>query len=243
MTGIHPVQIYGHTAQGASTAQVNATRVEQISEWVTMWRGFDVGTRRRIRKVWGQKGSLSGKRPQKMEPSDRPNLCHFLFSHGSGLEAEHTRFVASTRNQCYAGWSSVQQGTDLESFSKDMGMQMWEKAAVHPLSTGMEKGMYHYPLCQEGRVSTDQRRKYHGCSCTGFSCLWSHQRTSPACGWIYLQPKFLCSLRPDGLGHQGVRVVGMSRQQPDQSHTREGIRPPCDTGAGMLGHRSSFVCL
>ena len=26
MTGIHPVQIYGHTAQGASTAQVNAMR-------------------------------------------------------------------------------------------------------------------------------------------------------------------------------------------------------------------------
>ena len=90
MTGIHPVQIYGHTAEGASTAQVNAmcenlkmgtvigktracanstvawffgekrvpqiaARVEQISEWITMWRGFDVGTRRRIRKVWGKR--------------------------------------------------------------------------------------------------------------------------------------------------------------------------------------------
>ena len=33
MTGIHPVQIYGHTAQGASTAQVNA-----------MWKNLKMGT-------------------------------------------------------------------------------------------------------------------------------------------------------------------------------------------------------
>ena len=78
MTGIHSVQVYGHTAQGASTAQVHAmcknlkmgtvgktqacaistvawffgerrvpqiaTRVEQVSEWITMWRGFNVDT-------------------------------------------------------------------------------------------------------------------------------------------------------------------------------------------------------
>ena len=135
MTGIHPVQIYGHTAQGASTAQVNAmcktskwadgetqacaistvawffgekrvpqiaTRVEQISEWITMWRGFNVDTRHPIRKVLGRKGSHSGKRPQTMEPSDRSNLCHYLFSLGSGLEAEHTRFWQSARSQCYS---------------------------------------------------------------------------------------------------------------------------------------------
>ena len=87
MTGIHPVQVHGPTAQGASTTQVNAmcrnmkedtvmgktracavstvalffvtkqvpqgaTRVEQVSEWITMWRGFNADTRRRISKVW-----------------------------------------------------------------------------------------------------------------------------------------------------------------------------------------------
>ena len=88
MTVIHPVQVYGHTVQGAFTAQVNATcrilknwhgvgknsslcyfhgclylldkgwlpqvatRVEQVSEWITMWRGFDFDTKRKIRKVW-----------------------------------------------------------------------------------------------------------------------------------------------------------------------------------------------
>ena len=112
MTGIHPVQIYDHTAQGASTAQVNAmcknlkmgtvmgktracaisivawffgerrvpqiaARVEQISEWITMWRGFDVGTRRRIRKVWRkrplvwQKTTVGGikRQAQSLQPS------------------------------------------------------------------------------------------------------------------------------------------------------------------------------
>ena len=36
--------------------------------------------------------------------------------------------------------------------------------------------------------------------------------------------------------------MGMSRKQTDQSHAHERIRPPCDTGEGILGHRSSFVC-
>ena len=96
MTGTQLVQVYGHTAQGASTAQVNAmcknlkmgtvmgktqacaistvawffgvnrvpqiaTRVEQISEWITMWRGFNVDSRRRIRKVWEKKAPTLAK--------------------------------------------------------------------------------------------------------------------------------------------------------------------------------------
>ena len=101
MTGIHPVQIYGHTAQGASNAQVDAmcrnlklgtvlgktqaclittvawffrvkrvsqtaARVEQISEWISMWRNCNVDTRRRIRRFWrkrphaGQKSPVAG---------------------------------------------------------------------------------------------------------------------------------------------------------------------------------------
>ena len=35
-----------------------ATRVEHVSEWITMWRGFNVDTRRRIRKVWGKRPPL-----------------------------------------------------------------------------------------------------------------------------------------------------------------------------------------
>ena len=49
----------------------------------------------------------------------------------------------------------------IESFSKDMETQMWKKAAGH-----------HHRLCQEGQVSTDQRKKFHGCARAEFSCLW-----------------------------------------------------------------------
>ena len=38
-----------------------ATRVEQVSEWITMWRGFNAHTRRRIRKVWREIATYSGK--------------------------------------------------------------------------------------------------------------------------------------------------------------------------------------
>ena len=30
---------------------------------------------------------------------------------------------------------------------------------------------------------------------------------------------FLCALRPEDLDHQEARILGMSGQQPDQSHT------------------------
>ena len=38
-----------------------ATRVEQVSQWITMWRGFKADTRRRIRKVWKEIATYSGK--------------------------------------------------------------------------------------------------------------------------------------------------------------------------------------
>ena len=98
MTGIHPVQVDGHTAQGASNAQVNAmcrslklgavlgktqacpmstvawffgakrvpqttARVEQISEWVSLWRNCNVDTRRRIRQVWRKKAPMLANNP------------------------------------------------------------------------------------------------------------------------------------------------------------------------------------
>ena len=31
---------------------------------------------------------------------------------------------------------------------------------------------HHQRFCQESQVSTDQGRKFHGCTCAGLSCLW-----------------------------------------------------------------------
>ena len=100
MTGIHPVRTHGHTAQGASNAQVGAmcrnlklgtvlgktqacpittvawffgvkrvpqtaARVEQISEWISMWRNCNVDTRRRIRRFWRKKAPMLAGNPRR----------------------------------------------------------------------------------------------------------------------------------------------------------------------------------
>ena len=83
----------------------------------------------------------------------------------------------------------------------------------------MEKGIYHHRFCQVGQVSTDQRRKFHGCTCAGLSCLWSHQRTSSACGWIYAR---------------GNRLI-------NHAHMKESDHL-VTLAQKILGHRSSFVC-
>ena len=107
MTGIHPVQIYGHTAQGASNAQVDAmcrnlklgtvlgktqacpittvawffgvkrvpqtaARVEQISEWISMWRNCNVDTRRRIRRFWRKKAPMLAGNPRRWNQATGP---------------------------------------------------------------------------------------------------------------------------------------------------------------------------
>ena len=48
---------------GEKRAPQTATRVEQVSEWITMWRGFNVDTRRRIREVWRKKVPIWAKDP------------------------------------------------------------------------------------------------------------------------------------------------------------------------------------
>ena len=116
MTGTYPVQIYGHTTQGATTTQVNAlynklkmgavmgktpkraistvtwffgekrvpqtaTIVERVSEWITMWRGFNVDTRRRIRKVWEKKNRIVAKDPRRWNHATGPTsatICSVL---------------------------------------------------------------------------------------------------------------------------------------------------------------------
>ena len=80
----------------------------------------------------------------------------------------------------------------IDSFSSDMEMQTWKRAAGHSLSAGMEKGIIT-DFAKKARSQLN-RGKFPGCACAGLSCLWSHQRTSLACGWLFSQPVFLCAL-------------------------------------------------
>ena len=87
----------------------------------------------------GERGSHSGKRHQTLEPSDRSNLCHYLLGFGSGLEAEHT-WQAPDASATLDG-ALFNKAQIIDSFSKDMEMQTWKRAAGHSLSSGMEKGI------------------------------------------------------------------------------------------------------
>ena len=84
----------------------------------------------------------------------------------ASLEAERDRFLKLIehlirgRSQCYSGWSSVQQGADHRKLLQGDGNANVEKSGGASAEYGHGE-RYHYRLCQEGQVSTDQRRKFH----------------------------------------------------------------------------------
>ena len=109
----------------------------------------------------------------------------------------------------------------IDSFSKDG----WALAQL-----GHGEG-HHHRFCQESQVSTDQRGKFHGCTCAGLSRLWNliclRMDLFPTNFSVFVATREPC--------HQVARIVGMSWKQTDQSRTHERIRPLCDTGAEVLG--------
>ena len=173
MIGIHPVQIYGHTAQGASTAQVKknlkigivmgktracaistvawffgerrvpqiAARDEQISEWITVWRGSDVGTRRRIRKVWGKKAPSLAKDHRRWNQATGPITATTCSVLEAGWKPSTPGFWQAPEASATLEGALFNKAQIIESFSKDMEMQTWKSAAGHSLSTGTEKGI------------------------------------------------------------------------------------------------------
>ena len=148
----HLVPVYGHSAQGAFTAQVNAlcrnwtlgtvmgktqpcaistvswfssekrvpqiaARVEHVGEWITMWRGFNVDTRRRIRKAWRKIAPfpspspipppILANDPRRWSKATGPISASLLGS-GSGLDFKSARFLAGVGCQSYSWRRSVQ---------------------------------------------------------------------------------------------------------------------------------------
>ena len=203
-----------------------------------------MSTWRRIRKVWRKNAPFwQVDAGTKLHVQYLPPFSRDWKLAGSQAH-QHTSFLASARRQCHSGRRFAQQGADHRQFSPVIWKCKHGEERLGAFAQCRYGERYHYQLCQEGQVSADQREreKFHGCTCAGLSCLWSHQRTPLACGLLYSQSIFLCALRPEGCGHQAARIVGMSQQQLDQSHTHEGIRAPSDIGAGILGDRSSFGC-
>ena len=176
MTGIHPVQICGHTAQGASNAQVDtmcrnlklgtvlgktqacsittvawffgvkrvpqtAARVEQISEWISMWRNCNVDTRRRIRRFWRKKAPVLAGTPRRWNQATgliSATICSVL---EAGWKPSSPGFWQSLDGSATLDGAFFNKAQIIDSFSSDMEMQTWKAAARHFSSSGLEKGI------------------------------------------------------------------------------------------------------
>ena len=196
MTGIHPFQVHGHTAKhdvqkfenGAKTRacaistvawlfgtkrvpQV-ATRVEQISEWVKMWRGSDSDTRRRIRKLRTEIAPILANDPRRWNEAAGSIFATIC----SVLEADwmprSPGFWQSPDASATLDGALFNKAQIVDCFSRHMEMQMWKQAAGHSLSAGMEK-RHHYRCRQGSQESIGQREEFHICACAGFSRMWS----------------------------------------------------------------------
>ena len=180
-----------------------------------------------------EKGSHFGKRPQTLEPSYRPNLCHHLLGVGGGLEAEHTRILANAGRQCYSGWRFVERRSSTVSpgvwkckhGKEQLGIRSvraWRKVSspILPRRPGLQ-------LIKEGNVKAaggainEPRLLADGSIPNQIFCVRCDQRT------LATRKHELWECTSNRLINRG---------------THERFRPPCDTGAGILGHRSSFVC-
>ena len=171
-----PVQIYGHTAQGASNAQVDAmcrnlklgtvlgktqacpittvawffgvkrvpqtaARVEQISEWITMWRKCNVDTRRRIRRFWRKKAPMLAGNPHRWNQATGPisaTICSVL---EAGWKPSSPGFWQSPDGSATLDGALFNKAQIIDSFSCDMEMQTWKAAARHSSSSGLERGI------------------------------------------------------------------------------------------------------
>ena len=215
MTGIQPVQVYGHTAQGAFTAQVNAmcknlkmgtvmgkTQACAISSPMVLRRA--PFPRSHVFSVNG----VCHKLPPESNKSASGSQCgdvsmsiqgaEFVRSEGKRLPLWQQTTDAGTKRQVqplppfarcrrragsrahqFSGKRQTASATRdgalfnkaqiIDSVSKDMEMQTWKRAAGHSLSMSMEKGITT-DFAKKAR-STDQRGKFHGCTCAGFSCV------------------------------------------------------------------------
>ena len=99
---------------GVKRAQQTAARVEQISEWISMWRNCNVD-RRENPQIWEEKGPHFGWNPRRWNRL-RDLFCHQLLGVGS-RRVEQTGFLAVTGWQRHSGRRLVLQGATVSPVS------------------------------------------------------------------------------------------------------------------------------
>ena len=126
---------------GEKRVPQTATRVEQVSEWITMWGGFNVDTWRRIRKVCGEKAPILANDPRRWNQAIGPisaTKCSVL---EAGWKPSTPGFWQAPDASATLDGALFDKAQIIDNFSKDMEMQTWKRAAGHSLSSGMEKGI------------------------------------------------------------------------------------------------------
>ena len=123
---------------GEKRVPQTASRVQQVSEWTTMWRGFSVDTRRRIRKVGGEERLPLWQKTPDAGTKRQPLSARIWKRAGSRA---HQVFWQAPDASATPDGALFNKAQIIDSFSKVMEMQKWKRAAGHSLSSGMEKGI------------------------------------------------------------------------------------------------------
>ena len=126
---------------GVKRVPQTAARVEQISEWISMWRNCNVDTRRRIRRFWRKKAPMpagNSRRWNQATGSISATICSVL---EAGWKPSSPGFWQSPDGSATLDGALLNKAQIIDSFSSDMEMQTWKAAARHSSSSGLEKGI------------------------------------------------------------------------------------------------------
>ena len=192
-----------------------AARDEQASEWITIWRGFNVDARRRIRKVWRKKAPILANDPRRWNQATGPICATICLV----LEAGWKPSTVSGKRQVPTPFLTAHCSTKRRSST--VSLEMWKckhgKERLGTRSVQVWRKVSLPILPRRPGLSLSEKfslLRVH------WTFLFVEPSTSPlSCGWFLSQSVFLRALRPEDLGHQETRIVGMFRQQLDQSHT------------------------
>ena len=123
--------------RGKAVPQV-AARVEQVSDWITM---FNADTRRRIRKIWRAIAPTLANDPRRWSKATGPISATICLVPEAGRKPRSPGFWQSPDASAVLDGALFNKAQIVDSFSTDMEMQLWKQASGHSLSAGMEKGI------------------------------------------------------------------------------------------------------
>ena len=106
-----------------------ASRVEQSTVWITMWRGLNTDTKRRVREVWRTTMPILSTIPL-LERGNATDFPHHLVSSGSAWKPVALGIRGRqrlTQSRCCA----FQQTHAVDQFLRDIELQVRRGAAEH----------------------------------------------------------------------------------------------------------------